>query len=123
MKKVLLVEDNPDNCEVMRTILSHHGYEVVEAHNGEDGVRLAEEEKPDIILMDLSLPKMDGWEAATIIKSKEELKNIPVIAITAHAMSGDEKKALEKGCDGYLSKPCTPRSVVDMVKKYLKEGT
>jgi len=121
MKRVLLVEDNADNREVIRTILTHYGYEVIEAHNGEDGVELAQSARPDIILMDLSLPKIDGWEAASRIKSKAELKRIPIIAITAHAMSGDEQKALEKGCDGYLAKPCTPKSVVELVEKYLKD--
>lgn len=120
MKKVLLVEDNVDNREVIRTVLIHYGYEVVEAVDGEDGVEKARQERPDIILMDLSLPKMDGWEATKRIKADDELKHIPVIAITAHAMSGDEENALEHGCDGYLAKPCTPGSVIDIVKKYLK---
>ncbi len=120
MKKVLLVEDNVDNREVIRTVLIHYGYEVVEAVDGEDGIEKAVQEKPDIILMDLSLPKMDGWEATKRIKADDELKNIPIIAITAHAMSGDEEKALEHGCDGYLAKPCTPGSVIDIVKKFLK---
>lgn len=120
MKKVLLVEDNVDNREVIRTVLIHYGYEVVEAVDGEDGIEKAGQEKPDIILMDLSLPKMDGWEATKRIKADDELKNIPIIAITAHAMSGDEEKALEHGCDGYLAKPCTPVSVIDIVKKFLK---
>ncbi len=120
MKKVLVVEDNADNREVIRTVLNHHGYEVVEAVNGAEGIEKAGSQKPDIILMDLSLPIMDGWEATRRLKADDELKNIPVIAITAHAMSGDEAKALKHGCDGYLAKPCTPRSVIDIIEKYLK---
>ena len=121
MIKVLVVEDNRDNMEVMRTTLTHFGYEIVEAVNGKEGIEKARQEKPDIILMDLSLPVMDGWEAAGRIKADDELKDIPVIAVTAHAMSGDEAKAHEHGCDGYLAKPCTPRSIIDIVKKYVKE--
>lgn len=122
MKKVLIVEDNADNREVIRTVLTHHGYEVVEAVDGVEGIDKAGRERPDIILMDLSLPKMDGWEATRRLKADDELKDIPVIAITAHAMSGDEEKALEHGCNGYLAKPCTPKSVIDIVKKFIKAG-
>lgn len=122
MKKVLIVEDNVDNREVIRTVLTHHGYEVIEAVDGVEGIDKAGQEKPDIILMDLSLPKMDGWEATRRLKADDELKNIPVIAITAHAMSGDEEKALKQGCNGYLAKPCTPKSVIDIVKKFIKAG-
>ncbi len=122
MKKVLIVEDNADNREVIRTVLTHHGYEVVEAVDGLEGIDKAGRERPDVILMDLSLPKMDGWEATRRLKADDELKDIPVIAITAHAMSGDEEKALEHGCNGYLAKPCTPKSVIDIVKKFIKAG-
>ena len=122
MKKVLIIEDNNDNREVIRTVLMHYGYEVVEAVNGEEGLEKARQEKLDIILMDLSLPKMDGWEATRRLKADDELKDIPVIAITAHAMSGDEEKAMKHGCDGYLAKPCTPKSVIDIVEKFVKEN-
>ena len=121
MKKILVVEDNLDNREVIRTVLEHYGYTVVEAFDGEEGIEKARNEQPDIILMDLSLPKMDGWEATRQIKAMDALKKIPVIAITAHAMSGDEENAIKHGCDGYLAKPCDPKSIVEIVKKYLKE--
>jgi len=122
MKKVLVVEDNSDNREVCVTVLRHYGYEVVEAVNGEGGLAKAREEKPDIILMDLSLPVMDGWEVTRKLKSDPELNGIPVIAITAHAMSGDEAKALDAGCNGYLSKPCVPKDIIEAVKKFIGES-
>ena len=119
---VLIVEDNLSMLRLYKMMLESEGFHTFEANNGEKAVNVYKslEEKPDIILMDLSLPKMDGWEATKRIKADDELKNIPVIAITAHAMSGDEEKALEHGCDGYLAKPCTPGSVIDIVKKFLK---
>lgn len=122
MKKVLVVEDNNDNREVYVTVLRHYGYDVIEAVNGEQGLQKAQQEKPDIILMDLSLPVIDGWEATKRLKANQELKTIPVIAITAHAMSGDEARALEVGCNGYLSKPCMPKDIISIVKKFIGES-
>lgn len=118
-KTVLLVEDNEDNRTVYRTILEHFGYEVVEARNGEDGIRMAREEHPDLILMDISIPVIDGWEATKILKADENTRHIPIIALTAHALATDRAKAEEVGCDGYLAKPCEPRRVVAEVERFL----
>ena len=104
-KTVLLVEDNEDNRTVYRTILEHFGYHVAEARNGEDGVRMAREEKPDLILMDISIPVIDGWEATRILKDDPETSEIPIIALTAHAMAEDRERALAAGCDEFDTKP------------------
>ena len=118
-KTVLLVEDNEDNRTVYRTILEHFGYRVEEARNGEDGIRMAREGKPALILMDISIPVIDGWEATKILKADASTKEIPIIALTAHALATDRAKAQEVGCDGYLAKPCEPRKVVAEVERFL----
>jgi two-component system cell cycle response regulator DivK len=118
-KTILLVEDNEDNRIVYSTILRHFGYGVVEALNGEDGIRKARADKPDLILMDISIPVVDGWEATQVLKSDRATKNIPIIALTAHALASDREKAMEVGCDGYLAKPCEPRAVVAEVQRFL----
>lgn len=105
MSKVLLVEDNEMNRDMLSRRLERKGFEVVMAVDGQAGVDMAASTNPDIILMDLSLPVMDGWEATRCIKANPATKNIPVIALTAHAMSGDEEKAREAGCDDYDTKP------------------
>lgn len=121
-KTVLLVEDNEDNRTVYRTILEHFGYRVIEAQNGEDGVRMAREDHPELILMDISIPIIDGWEATRILKRDDATSEIPVIALTAHALATDRAKAEEVGCDGYLAKPCEPRRVVAEVEKFIGPG-
>ena len=121
-KTVLLVEDNEDNRTVYRTILEHFGYQVTEARNGEDGVRMAREEHPDLILMDISIPLIDGWEATRMLKGDPATSDIPIIALTAHALATDRAKAQEVGCDGYLAKPCEPRRVVAEVEKFIGAG-
>jgi CheY-like chemotaxis protein len=118
-KTVLLVEDNEDNRTVYRTILEHFGYGVIEARNGEDGVRMAREGQPALILMDISIPLIDGWEATRILKNDPATSEIPIIALTAHALATDRAKAQEVGCDGYLAKPCEPRRVVSEVERFL----
>jgi two-component system cell cycle response regulator DivK len=118
-KTILLVEDNEDNRIVYSTILRHFGYGVIEALNGEDGIRKARTEKPDLILMDISIPVVDGWEATQVLKSDPATKGIPIIALTAHALASDREKAMEVGCDGYLAKPCEPRAVVAEVQRFL----
>jgi len=105
MPKVLLVEDNEMNRDMLSRRLTRRGFEVVFAADGQQGVDLARSEKPDIILMDMSLPVMDGWEATRRIKADGTMRRIPVIGLTAHAMSGDRDKAMEAGCDDYDSKP------------------
>jgi|SRR5690606_16267993 two-component system cell cycle response regulator DivK len=118
-KRILVVEDNPDNRILITDILSALNYEVVVATDGESGVALARSERPDLILMDLSLPKMDGWTAATQIKQDESLGHIPVIALTAHAMVGDREKALQAGCDDYVSKPIDLRELASKLAFFL----
>ena len=105
MAKILLVEDNEMNRDMLARRLERRGYQVVMAVDGDQGVRLAQEETPDLILMDMSLPVLDGWEATRQLKATSTTQAIPIIALTAHAMSGDREKALEAGCNDYDSKP------------------
>lgn len=105
MPRVLLVEDNEMNRDMLSRRLQRRGYEVIIAVDGPQGVSMAQSQAPDLVLMDMSLPLMDGWEATRTLKSAAETKHIPVIALTAHAMSTDRDKALEAGCDDYETKP------------------
>lgn len=118
-KRILVVEDNRDNMTLIVDVLTSMDYEVLQAIDGEAGVEIATEEKPDLILMDLSLPKMDGWTATREIKGQDDLKDIPIIALTAHAMIGDKEKALEAGCDDYLSKPIDLPQLAKKLMQYL----
>ncbi|MCC6905910.1 MAG: response regulator [Anaerolineae bacterium] len=104
-KPILIIEDNPDNRVLITDMLHSMGYQVIEAPDGDSGVRLAHQHRPALILMDLSLPSKDGWQATREIKNSPELAHIPVVALTAHAMRGDRERALEAGCDEYLTKP------------------
>ena len=117
MTKVLLVEDNEMNRDMLSRRLVRRGFEVVFAVDGEQGVDLARSEKPDIILMDMSLPVMDGWEATRRVKSDNATRHVPVIALTAHAMSGDQEKALEAGCDDYDTKPVEIDRLVGKIER------
>lgn len=103
--RVLVIEDNQDNMTLIVDVLISLDYEVLQARDGEQGVAMAQAEIPDVILMDLSLPRMDGWTATRVIKANRNLSHIPIIALTAHAMMGDREKALEAGCNDYISKP------------------
>jgi CheY-like chemotaxis protein len=105
MAKILLVEDNEMNRDMLSRRLERRGYEVVIAVDGQQGVDLAQSAAPDLILMDMSLPVIDGWEATRQLKSMDRMKAVPIIALTAHAMSGDREKALEAGCNDYDTKP------------------
>jgi two-component system cell cycle response regulator DivK len=118
MKKVLVVEDVDFNRDLLVQLLEDK-YQVIEAVNGQEGVELAEKERPELILMDLSLPIMDGWEATRRIKANPDLSSIPVIALTAHAMVGDQEKALAAGCDDYLVKPLNEEILMAKIAKYL----
>jgi two-component system cell cycle response regulator DivK len=118
-KRILVVEDQEDNRIILRRLLSNAGYDLIEAVNGEDGVALALSTRPDLILMDIQLPAMDGYEATRCIKSNAELKSIPVIAVTSYALSGDEAKARAAGCDAYVAKPFSPRQLLAKVREYL----
>lgn len=119
MKKILVIEDNDKNRDIVVQILEDD-YQIIEAIDGEMGVKLAETELPDLILMDISLPKLDGIEATRLIKKNQQLNKIPIIAITANAMVGDKEKILEAGCDDYMSKPIFPSNLISKVKKYLQ---
>jgi CheY-like chemotaxis protein len=118
--RILVVEDNRDNMILIVDILSSFDYEVLQATDGEQGVEMANAEKPDLILMDLSLPRMDGWTATRYIKANPELKQIPIIALTAHAMVGDRERALEAGCDEYISKPINLPELTTKVAQFIK---
>jgi CheY-like chemotaxis protein len=118
-KKILVIEDNPDNRILITDVLSSLDYETVVAVDGEEGVSAAQQEVPDLILMDLSLPKMDGWTATGKIKEDPNLKHIPIIALTAHAMVGDRERALAAGCDDYISKPIDLRELANKLQQYL----
>jgi len=121
-KRILIVEDQEDNRMIMRDVLSSAGYDLIEAVNGEDGVNLAHSERPDLILMDIQLPIIDGYEATRRIKGSAELKSIPIIAVTSYALSGDQTKARAAGCDGYVSKPFSPRELLARVREYLPDA-
>ncbi|HKZ57640.1 MAG TPA: response regulator [Thermodesulfovibrionales bacterium] len=119
-KKILVVDDNNDSRELVVKVLKNQGYEMIEAIDGEDALEKAVSEKPDLILMDISIPKINGYEVTKRLKSLEEVKKIPVVALTAHAMRGDRAKALEAGCEGYISKPINVRELPAQVKSYMR---
>jgi two-component system cell cycle response regulator DivK len=119
MSKILLVEDNEMNRDMLTRRLERKGFEVVIAIDGQAGVDMVSSSSPDIILMDLSLPVMDGWEATRRIKADPATQSIPVIALTAHAMAGDEQKALEAGCDDYDTKPIDLKRLLDKIENLL----
>ena len=116
---ILVIEDNPDNMILVEDILLSLGYDVLRAEDGEYGLQLACAQMPDLILMDLSLPKMDGWTAVRHLKSDPNMNHIPIIALTAHAMVGDRERALEAGCDDYMSKPIDMPKLASKIVKYL----
>ena len=118
-KRILVIEDHEDNRRIMNDTLSAAGFEVIEAVTGDAGVAMAESERPDLILMDIQLPGIDGYEATRLIKAKPELRHIPIIAVTSYALSGDDVKAKEAGCDGYLAKPFRPRELLAMVCEFV----
>jgi two-component system cell cycle response regulator DivK len=118
-KKILVVDDTDWNRDLIVQLLEEE-YSVSEAVNGEEGVSKAEIEKPDLILMDLGMPVMDGWEATRKIKANDVLKHIPIIAVTSHAMVGDEIQAREAGCDDYLPKPIDENELLRKIKKFLQ---
>ncbi len=119
MKKVLVIEDNETNLYLMRTILQKLGHHVIEAQDGFTGVDLAQAKIPDLILMDIQLPGLDGYGATKKIRSIEATKDIPIIAITSYAMIGDREKILTTGCTAYIEKPIEPKSFIEELKKYL----
>jgi two-component system, cell cycle response regulator DivK len=120
MTKVLLVEDNEMNRDMLSRRLTRRGFDVVFAADGKQGVALARSEKPDIILMDMSLPVMDGWEATRCVKADDATRSVPVIGLTAHAMTGDREKAIEAGCDDYDTKPIEIDRLIGKIERLLE---
>ncbi len=117
--KVLVVEDNQDNMTLIVDVLDSMGYATIEAKDGQEGLEKARSDAPDLILMDLSLPRMDGWTATRHIKADPALRSIPVIALTAHAMVGDRERAMEAGCDDYVTKPISITDLMEKLSQYL----
>ena len=122
MKKLLLVEDNEMNRDMLCRRLSRRGYEVAAACDGLEGIEVAQKLLPDLIIMDLSLPRLDGWEATRVLKSGASTSSIPVVALTAHAMTGDREKALAAGCDAFDVKPVDIERLVGIIDRLLHEG-
>jgi two-component system cell cycle response regulator DivK len=120
---LLLVEDNEDNRIIYTTVLRHLGYEVFEAQDGVQAVELARDVQPDLILMDISIPRLDGWEATRILRGDPRTRSIPIIALTAHALADDRERASEVGFSAYLAKPIEPRMVVAEIRRWIGEGS
>jgi CheY-like chemotaxis protein len=118
--KILVIEDNPLNLELVRDILIAEGYEVIEAGDGTSGIEIAQLERPDLILMDLQLPGMDGLETTRRIRADRQMASVPILAVTAHAMKGDEQRALAAGCTGFVAKPIRVREFATAVARALK---
>jgi len=118
-KRILVVDDNEDNRQILIDLFSGAGYEVIEAHTGLDAVMIATREVPDLVLMDIQLPGIDGYEATRRIKAQAALARTPVIAVTSYALAGDDRKAADAGCDHYVSKPFSPRALLAKVRTIL----
>jgi two-component system cell cycle response regulator DivK len=118
-KRVLVIEDHEENRRIIRLLLGSAGIEMIEAVTGEEGIKAAERERPDLILMDIQLPGFDGYEATRRIKGNQTLRHIPIIVVTSYALSGDDVKAFEAGCDAYVTKPFVPRELLAKVREYL----
>lgn len=119
-KTILVVEDNELNMKLVRSLLQLENYQIIEADNAEKGIQLARDHHPDLILMDIQLPGMDGLKATEVISNDANLKDIPIVALTSYAMEGDKEKALAAGCVGYISKPIETRSFPEAIAKYLQ---
>jgi len=118
-KKILVVEDQEDNRQILRDLLSSAGYEMSEAGDGQEALAAVAKQRPDLILMDIQLPVMDGYEATRRIKSDPKTRSIPIIVVTSYALSGDESKARDAGCDAYVTKPYSPRALLAKIKEFL----
>ena len=120
-KRILVIEDTEDNRQIVRDLLESAGYELIEALDGIEGVAAAEREQPDLILMDIQLPGIDGYEATRRIRAVPTLATVPIIAVTSYALSGDEAKTRAAGCDGYVAKPFSPRQLLAKIREFLPE--
>jgi two-component system cell cycle response regulator DivK len=120
-KRILVIEDTEDNRQIVRDLLESAGYELIEALDGIEGVAAAEREQPDLILMDIQLPGIDGYEATRRIRAVPALARVPIIAVTSYALSGDEAKTRAAGCDGYVAKPFSPRQLLAKIREFLPE--
>jgi two-component system cell cycle response regulator DivK len=118
-KHILVVEDQEDNRQILRDLLTNAGYEMTEAVNGEEALAEVAKQRPDLILMDIQLPVMDGYETTRRIRTNPDLKSVPIIAVTSYALAGDETKALAAGCDAYVTKPFSPRQLLAKIREYL----
>ena len=118
-KQILVVEDQEDNLRIMRDLLNDAGFEVIEARNGNEALSVTEAERPDLILMDIQLPELDGLEATRRIKDNPATRHIPVLAVTSYALNGDNEKAMAAGCDAYFAKPVSPRALLAKIREYL----
>jgi two-component system cell cycle response regulator DivK len=118
-KRILVVEDQPDNRQIIRDMLSPTDYEITEAEDGEQALEVIAKQRPDLILMDIQLPVIDGYTATRKIKADPALRSIPIIAVTSYALSGEETKAREAGCDDYVPKPFSPRQLLAKIRQYL----
>jgi two-component system cell cycle response regulator DivK len=122
MKRILVVEDQEDNRLILRDLFAAAGYQYIEAADGEAGIAAAQAERPDLILMDIQLPGLDGYEATRRIKADPAISAIPLIAVTSYALSGDERKAFEAGCNDYVTKPFSPRALLAKVRAHLSRA-
>ena len=120
-QRILVVEDTEDNRQIIRDLLSSVGYDLIEAVDGTEGVAMAQSHHPDLILMDIQLPQIDGYEATRQIRGISELAQVPIIAVTSYALSGDEAKTRAAGCDGYVAKPFSPRQLLAKIREFLPE--
>lgn len=119
-KQILIVDDNPQNRRLLRDVLTYHGFAVIEAENGADGVRMARDERPGLILMDMQMPVMDGFTATAMLKNDPETSSIKIMAVTSFAMLGDKERILALGVDEYISKPINTRELPDKVRRLLE---
>ena len=122
MKRILIVEDNENNMYLISFILKKKGFAILQARSGEEGIELANREKPDMIVMDIQLPGIDGLDATTRIRESGASGNVPIIALTSYAMTGDREKAIAAGCTGYIEKPINPDTFTEELGKYLNQG-
>lgn len=119
-KRILVVEDHEDNRQILRDLLASADFEMIEAWDGEAALKVAAAERPDLILMDIQLPGIDGYEVTRRIRADPNLKSIPIIAVTSYALSGDEENARTAGCNGYVAKPYSPRKLLEIIREYLR---